>query len=401
MLKTIVENVASNLSEWIIYAAIAIISFIGLCKCILPVFRNASLLNSAVAKLEESTVEGDQPAWRDNKFLGKALRNEWKQFLQNAGQLSRRGIPCDTEDYINEESVIEKPGHSQLAELIPGLLTSLGILGTFLGLMQGLSTVDFNSSAATTGSISTMLTGMKFAFATSVAGISCSLLFNMLHRIAVGKATQALDNFEDAFYDLAMPRPLQSDVQMLCQKQDEDARVAQVMTDLGNQISLSIENAVGRAMVPLSHSLDVFIRGATQEQVDGIRRIAGQFVHEMNSSLSGEFTALGEALGHMGSAETKAQLQLEMSVNNVKDLNDQAYTIAKSCADTQELIRQMNDAIKADTEKRTMKTESYEFAANELAEKLQKLGDAVERLQETTDAITARLNAQNGGSYEE
>lgn len=51
MLKTVFENASTNLSEWIIYAAIAVISLIGLLKCILPVFRNASLLNSAVVKL--------------------------------------------------------------------------------------------------------------------------------------------------------------------------------------------------------------------------------------------------------------------------------------------------------------------------------------------------------------
>lgn len=130
-------QLSSNLTEIVIYAAIALVTLTGLCKCIYPLLRNAALLNRAVIKLEKSTAAGERPIWREARFLGRSLRNEWQQFLLNAGQLDMRGIPCDTREYINEETVVEKPGHAQLAELIPGLLTSLGILGTFIGLMQG------------------------------------------------------------------------------------------------------------------------------------------------------------------------------------------------------------------------------------------------------------------------
>lgn len=41
--------------------------------------------------------------------MGRSLRNEWQQFLLNAGQLDMRGIPCDTREYINEETVVDKP----------------------------------------------------------------------------------------------------------------------------------------------------------------------------------------------------------------------------------------------------------------------------------------------------
>ena len=164
-------QLSSNLTEIVIYAAIALVTLTGLCKCIYPLLRNAALLNRAVIKLEKSTAAGERPIWREARFLGRSLRNEWQQFLLNAGQLDMRGIPCDTREYINEETVVDKPGHAQLAELIPGLLTSLGILGTFVGLMQGLTSVDFSNAEGTIQSIPQLLSGMRFAFATSVAVI--------------------------------------------------------------------------------------------------------------------------------------------------------------------------------------------------------------------------------------
>ena len=217
MSTTVLSNFTANLSEIAVYAAIVVVTLIGFCKCIYPLLRNAALLNRAIIKLEKSTAKGERPLWREKRFLGRSLRNEWQQFLLNAAQLDLRGMPCDTREYINEETVVNKPGHAQLAELIPGLLTSLGILGTFMGLMQGLTSVDFSNAEGTIQSIPQLLSGMKFAFATSVAGIACSLLFNMLNRIAAGRALRALDHFEDAFYELAMPRPLQPEVQFLCQ----------------------------------------------------------------------------------------------------------------------------------------------------------------------------------------
>ena len=103
----VLTSLTANLSEVAVYAAIAIVTLIGFCKCIYPLLRNAALLNRAVIKLEKSTAAGDRPLWREPRFLGRSLRNEWQQFLLNAGQLDLRGIPCDTREYINEETVID------------------------------------------------------------------------------------------------------------------------------------------------------------------------------------------------------------------------------------------------------------------------------------------------------
>ncbi len=153
------------------------------------------------------------------------------------------------------------------------------------------------------------------AFATSVAGISCSLLFNMFNRMAAGRAVRALDNFEDAFYELAMPRPLQPDVQMMCQKQDEEVRMARLAENVGNHVAASLEMAIGRAMAPLTQSLDTFIKCATREQVDGVRRIVGQFVQQMNTSLSGQMTALGDTMNAVNQGQLQTQKNLQTTLD--------------------------------------------------------------------------------------
>lgn len=382
-----ITRLTANASEILVYAAIALVTLVGLCKCIYPVFRNAALLNRAVVKLEKSTARGERPLWREARFLGRSLRPEWQQFLLNAGQLDLRGIPCDTREYINEETVIEKPGHAQLAELIPGLLTSLGILGTFMGLMQGLTSIDFSTAEGTMQSIPQLLTGMKFAFATSVAGISCSLTFNMFNRIAIGRATRAMDNFEDAFYELAMPRPLQPDVQLLCQKQDEDARLSRLADQIGNRISTSLEMAVGRAMQPLTQSLDHFIQGATQEQVEGIRRIVGQFVKQMNTSLEGQLSALGNTMAAVNRGQTETQKNLQSTLDIAKAMAQDAQRMQQASAEISQSMQLISAEIRLEQERRM----GALTTTDDVAQRLESLTQSLQHMQEAVDALNGGL----------
>lgn len=347
----VIERLTSGLSEGLVYAAIALVALVGLLKCIYPVFRNSTLLNRAVMKLERGAGEGRLPVWQEPRFLGRSLRGEWQRFLMNAGQLEQRGMPCDTMDYINEDTVIYKPGHAQLAELIPGLLTSLGILGTFLGLMEGLTSLDFGNAESTIESIPALLGGMRFAFATSVAGIACSLVFNMLNRIIVGRAFKALDTFEEAFYELAMPRPLDPDVQLMCQKQDEEASLQKAAESVGSHIAGMLEMSISRAMQPLTLSLDTFIKGMTGEQVEGVQRIVSQFVAQMNAAMDGQMTALSETMRavNQGQLQTQKNLQhslatAEMLAADANRIQEASHTIALQMQELSEKMRKEQEA---------------------------------------------------------
>ena len=60
-----------------------------------------------------------------------------------------------------------------IIEYMPSVLTTLGVLGTFIGITYGLS--DFNTTNIS-ASISVLLDGLKAAFWTSIVGMSCSIV---------------------------------------------------------------------------------------------------------------------------------------------------------------------------------------------------------------------------------
>lgn len=393
MPEKILDLLGDNLIDALVYGAIVLVALVGLFKCIYPVYRNGSLLRRAVDKLERS-ASSDRPVWREARFLGRSLRPEWQRFLLNAGQMDARGMPCDMEDYINDDTAIDRPGHAQLAELIPSLLTSLGILGTFIGLMEGLTSVNFSDAQGTMDSIPLLLSGMRFAFATSVAGISCSLGFNMLYRMAVGRACRALANFDEAFYELAMPRPLSPEVQLLCQKQDEEERLARLAETAGNRVAASLEMAVGRAMDPFAKSLDAFVKGATQEQVEGVRRIVGQFVNQLNLSLSGQLERLGQTMESVGQSQLQTQKNLQASLNAARATSEEARTMQLTGAETLRQLQLCVDELRQAQARRSESAAMLDEQSRRLAQELAALTQSLSAMRQAADRLTGELDEQ-------
>ena len=333
ILPDILENLAANLTDVLIYLATAMVALIGIFKCVFPVRRAAHRLHRAIRLLETSTGEG-RPVWQDVLFLGKEMQGSWRRFLVNAEQLDARGLNCNVEDYVNDDTVIYSSGHAQLAEVIPGLLTSLGILGTFIGLMRGLGGLDVSDAAKTMESIPQMIGGMTFAFTTSIVGIGCSLIFNMLNRMAHGSATRAIDEFNDAFTDLVMQKPLEDHVLMICQQEDRSALLRHLSADMSNRVSEGIVSSVEKSLLPVTQSMNHFILGQTQAQIDGVAGIANQFMAQMNRMLGNQFTQLGQTLSAVNQAQT-------ISFDSMERTMAAADQILSGMQDVQSLTRRV------------------------------------------------------------
>ena len=293
-----VTAILPDLADYIVYGAIAVVTLIGLFKCLIPLWRTTSALRRAITRLQDNAgKQMEKPVWQEARFVGRRLKNSWLRFLQNAEQLDRRGLPTNVEDYINDDTVTHGPGNAGLAELIPNLLTSLGILGTFMGLSRGLSSLNFADSAQLIQGIPDLLSGMRFAFGTSVAGISCSLIFNMLNRISQGSSYRAIDDFVTSFTQLAMSRPLDNDVQMIIQNQDRNFMLQGINDTLADRLAENVGRSITRAMTPVSESMDRFIVGTTRNQIEGVNAIVNRFLSEMDRSLGNQFSSLSQTMG--------------------------------------------------------------------------------------------------------
>lgn len=82
------------------------------------------------------------------------------------------------EEFFNSSELARAKGiNLKHINAAPGVLSGLGVLGTFAGLTFSVATFDSASSAAIMTSIKTLLEGMGTAFFTSLAGMSFSAIY--------------------------------------------------------------------------------------------------------------------------------------------------------------------------------------------------------------------------------
>ncbi len=375
-----------NLADYLVYAAIGIVTLIGFFKCLLPLWNTTSALHRAIRRLQDDAGNTGKPIWQESRFMGKRLKGSWLRFLQNAEQLDRRGLPTNVEDYINDDTVTHGPGNATLAELIPNLLTSLGILGTFMGLSRGLSSLNFADASQLIEGIPDLLSGMKFAFGTSVAGISCSLVFNMLNRISQGSSYRAIDDFVSSFTQLAMSRPLDNDVQLICQNQDRNHMLQGINETLADKLAENVGTAVTRSLSPVAGTVDRFIVASTRNQIEGVNLIVERFMEQMNLTLGDRFTSFGNVMDAVTANQIHATRQAEDTLRSAGGIIDNAHTLQVL---TDNLLTRF-DAYVAELQKNRVRDENFDREAARLMNRMETQNQELGRLMEQ---LTVRINA--------
>ena len=300
----ILATLSGSVVDILIYLAIGLVTVIGIIRCIVPVRHSVSCLRRAARVLEKAPVQpSGHTVWESELFMGRKMSDAWRRFLQNWTQLDARGMTCDVKEYINDDTAIYAQGNVPLSEMIPGILTSLGILGTFLGLMRGLGGLHIDQADRVMEEIPTLIGGMSFAFTTSIAGVSCSLLFQMLNRVTMGRAVNALGDFYTAFSEYAMQTPLSSDTRAICQREDQALFLRRAVNDMSDTMADRVSGAIEKSFVPLAQQMNSFIAGQTQSQLEGLNVITQHFVASMNQQLSGQFMQLGQTLAEINRSQ--------------------------------------------------------------------------------------------------
>ena len=135
-------------------------------------------------------------------FHNHYLDAKMKAFTDGIAK-SQEGI-VDIEEYINEED-LDLHIHKKLLEMAPDLFTSIGILGTFVGLVWGLKDFQPANYEAMTSSVSSLVDGIKVAFLTSIYGIAFSIVYTSGMKSEYSALTENLQLFLDKFHTYVMP----------------------------------------------------------------------------------------------------------------------------------------------------------------------------------------------------
>ncbi len=222
-------------------------------------------------------------------FEVEYLDHKYQEYL---AYLKKTNSPCDIGDYIGEYE-INNYTHRKVIEMVPDMLTSLGILGTFVGLVWGLKGFDPQTYEAMTSSVSSLVNGIKVAFITSIYGITLSMAFSYWLRGTVSRVSESLDNFLDKYYLCAVPPTDATAMNHVLSNQREQTKVMQgLASELSGQVAASFDQHFGPAMEHMNATMDSFTQVVTMQQEQLLENIAHQVMGSMKKELLSEFTEM-------------------------------------------------------------------------------------------------------------
>lgn len=272
----------------------------------------------------------------------------------------------------------------KVVQAMPNILTSIGILGTFIGLSFAIKNFDAGTSDAIRVSIRTLLGGMSTAFLTSVAGMTLSALFLLFERRLTGKIDICVNNLcgeldklyhipveeaisrtfaysDDEGYEVSVSESRRSMLDGLNQMKKT---LSQFGSDLCDSIGEAMDTSFQEKLVPiintLAEKLENPAQALTNSLVDEFRNICTEFSKSLTKDLDDQMNGL-----------------MERFVD--------ASNSIQSLPETMEMV---NTTLKATTQDANLRQQSL---SKDIDEQLLKLVDIADSLSDTLE----RLNTVN------
>ena len=237
-----------------------------------------------------------------NEIFGNTYLDKKMDTFRGSIDKSQEGIG-DVEDFINEEE-IDLHIHKRLLEMVSDILTSLGILGTFVGLVWGLKNFNPNDYAAMTSSVASLVDGIKVAFLTSIYGIALSIVYTYGMKSEYSSLTENLQGFLDRFHAYVMPTAENESRNLLVSSQKIQT---EAMNKMAEQFSVQMADSFEKVITPtfrkMNDSLDMLVTSVTRCQQDAVKEILDGFMKEMHSSFQLQFRDFNEALNQLKKAQ--------------------------------------------------------------------------------------------------
>lgn len=255
----------------------------------------------------------------DHKYLDDRMDN----FIDSMGK-NQEGVG-GIEEYINEDE-IDLHVHKKILEMAQDIFTSLGILGTFIGLVWGLKSFEPSSYETMTTSVSTLVEGIKVAFLTSIYGIAFALIYSSGMKSVYAGMDEKLQGFLEKFHLYVLPTAeSESRNLMLASQKVQTKAMKQMAEQLTSQMADSFEKAINPTFQKMNESLEILTESVTRCQEDMVQEILRSFLREMNGSFKMQFKDFNEALVQLKKAQKETADYTTRLYQSMSDQLNESY----------------------------------------------------------------------------
>ncbi len=309
----------------ILYILLAVVFLYCLIRCIAPLTASRQALLRGARSIRKG--EKAKRSWREENFLGSAMQVRWSAFLKTQTFLEEQfEASAKVEDYIGEDEVCP-PETAALADAAPGIMMSLGFLGTLIGLWQGLPAATDTAQ---------MLTAVRLSLAPAIAGGALAVLFSIIHRATMSGAQGALTAFCDAMARYAGAPQVDPAVQAALLQREQAERIQTMSDEISGRLADRFATSMTKALAPLTGELERFTQSASKEQVRGVDALVSRFVGLLDERMGGGMEKLSQTID--GLCKSHQQIQ-----DDLKKASDGMARVSHDMSEAQRLSQDMID----------------------------------------------------------
>ena len=313
------------------------------------------------------------------------------------------------EDAVSTQAVAAKYKlNVRLMQAVPSILTSMGILGTFVGLSYSVLNFDTSSSESIRASIETLLAGMGTAFFTSVAGMFFSLLYLWFERNRYNhlcNSVEALCGRINKQYHRPSGALLDAGLEKISGKIDGlqlsfgdnidkvfDEKVTPVMTEISRKLENPAQTVVDGLLVEFRKLSDGFADRLTERVNNKMNELLEQFilatdelktVPEAINTATTNLVKSGETTIEMQKAYTK-----ETKERFDKYTEDLTNAVKGQLSEIQKQFASASGALKGIPEEITHSVEAQKTVTEDFAQQIAKLSTIEEIYSAAIEKIT-------------
>jgi biopolymer transport protein ExbB/TolQ len=348
-----------------------------------PLNRNIEDLEFLTAKLQEMKLEWDGKAGSNaveifelgNLLKEEEVREQYENFEKS--YYNQEIVECSISDYVNYEQLTEKLSLN-FCNILPGIMTAVGILGTFVGLTIGLSGFDLSDTDTISTSIQTFVSGINVAFFTSIYGIVLSIFLNSFYNNLEERFEEKLIEVENLFDYFGMNRSKQAILVHLYKEQQKQTKSIEILTnEFTDKLAKSLADTLTASFDKTNVNIMNLMGDIKAKEASAIEDLTNMFLTGMNSRMTEEYKLMAETMKQLEDkfqmlAETVQELgvwQKEL-IGEIEEFINQIHTISQDMTKinqtTQTQISRFSDIMEGFHQSTTSVYENEERICNKL-----------------------------------
>ncbi len=411
--------------------------FIGLLLFITTVFLLKSLWSSfkarqRVAWLSKllSGLESESAATKRNDLLNSVEKQKdsighlWQEFDETLIEIKRNETihlynTLDAAHFFNPSTLAKGIAENRLIAAVPGFLTAIGVVGTFVGLQLGLSELNISSEVSVDemkSGVSSVIGGAKVAFLTSVWGVSLSVLFNFIEKFLEQGAKKRISALQDQIDDIFPRLSAEAQLQEISDNSYQSRESLQGLAEkIGERMQESLAQATQGIQQALQASLEKIMAPAIEKLVDETSEGNKRALEDLLEKFMNGFGQQGEqqrqlmdsASAKVNDSVNRMSISLEAITNqwqeNQSESIEQERKLASTASQLVSYLAEQSKELLTNTESTLKKQQTESIKVLEQGKSLQQSvkssvhasAEATQRMKETAEELKAASDNMN------